>query len=85
MIGSATKRARFEKRLQALGLPREVALSFQCPIGVAELKGKEPAVIAAGVACDLLLKEQGLKEQGLAAGKEVSGEGIAQRTASSPT
>ena len=48
LIGSATKRARFEKRLIALGLDPAVATSFRCPIGVPGITSKEPALIAGG-------------------------------------
>ena len=54
LIGSASKRARFLKRLAALGLA-EAAASLRCPIGVAGLTGKEPAVIAAAVAAECLI------------------------------
>jgi xanthine dehydrogenase accessory factor len=50
LIGSATKRARFAKRLAEAGLD---AAPLVCPIGVPEL-GKEPAAIAAGIAVELL-------------------------------
>lgn len=50
LIGSATKWARFEKRLRALGLdPGAIA----CPIGD-KARGKHPDAIAAGVVAALL-------------------------------
>ncbi|HET6469861.1 MAG TPA: xanthine dehydrogenase accessory protein XdhC [Geminicoccaceae bacterium] len=55
LIGSATKRARFERRLGALGIPAERVASLVCPIGLAGIAAKEPAVIAASVAAELLL------------------------------
>ncbi|KLK92694.1 XdhC protein [Microvirga vignae] len=54
LIGSATKRARFEKRFRELGLPQERIASLVCPIGVSGITDKEPAVIAASVAVQLL-------------------------------
>ena len=54
LIGSATKRARFEKRMRVLGLTAAALRRLVCPIGVAGVEGKEPAVIAAGVAAQLL-------------------------------
>lgn len=51
LIGSATKRARFEKRLRLLGLD---TARLVCPIGLPEIVGKEPAIIAAGVTAQLL-------------------------------
>lgn len=51
LIGSATKRARFLHRLEALGLPIE---RLQCPIGLPGIRGKEPEVIALSVVAQLL-------------------------------
>jgi xanthine dehydrogenase accessory factor len=51
LIGSATKRARFEHRLQAEGLDTQ---RLTCPIGLPGIAGKEPAVIAIGVLAQLL-------------------------------
>lgn len=62
LIGSATKRARFEHRLKALGHPDALARSFACPIGIPGILSKEPAVIAASVAADLLLQDQKARE-----------------------
>ncbi|MGO4572778.1 xanthine dehydrogenase accessory protein XdhC [Microvirga sp. 2TAF3] len=54
LIGSATKRARFEKRFRELGLGEERLGSLACPIGLPGIAGKEPAVIAASVTAQLL-------------------------------
>jgi xanthine dehydrogenase accessory factor len=54
LIGSATKRRRFEGQLVAAGLPRERLARLVCPIGLASIKGKAPAVIAASVTAQLL-------------------------------
>lgn len=54
LIGSATKRARFEKRFRELGLPQERIASLVCPIGISGITDKDPAVIAASVAAQLL-------------------------------
>jgi xanthine dehydrogenase accessory protein XdhC len=51
LIGSATKRATFERRLAERGLSAE---HLTCPIGLAMVRGKEPAVIAASVAAQLV-------------------------------
>jgi xanthine dehydrogenase accessory factor len=57
LIGSASKRAHFAHRLvREFGLPKEDLLRLVCPIGVPGIGGKEPAVIAAGVAAELLLQ-----------------------------
>jgi xanthine dehydrogenase accessory factor len=54
LIGSATKRARFERRFRQGGIPEERIRALACPIGVPGIGGKEPAVIAASVAAQLL-------------------------------
>ena len=53
LIGSATKRARFRKRLAALGHAPGLVDRMQCPIGDPSL-GKHPQAIALGVASALL-------------------------------
>ena len=58
LIGSKTKRARFEKRFRALGIPEERMRALACPIGVPRHRGKEPAVIAASVAAQLLAERE---------------------------
>ncbi|WP_370673769.1 xanthine dehydrogenase accessory protein XdhC [Pleomorphomonas sp. PLEO] len=62
LIGSATKRTRFEHRLKALGHSEAHARSFVCPIGIPGILSKEPAVIAASVAADLLLQDQKVRD-----------------------
>jgi xanthine/CO dehydrogenase XdhC/CoxF family maturation factor len=52
LIGSVSKRARFERQLSAVGLASD---RLVCPIGIAGIKGKEPAVIAASVTAQLLI------------------------------
>jgi xanthine dehydrogenase accessory factor len=60
LIGSATKRARFEKRFRELGLPEETIRSLVCPIGLPGIEDKDPAVIAASVTAQLLqVREHG--------------------------
>lgn len=59
LIGSATKRARFEKRFQEMGLSEERIHSLICPIGVTGITGKEPAIIAASVTAELLQVREG--------------------------
>jgi xanthine dehydrogenase accessory factor len=53
LIGSATKKARFRKRLTALGHSQPVTDRMVCPIGDPSL-GKHPHAIAIGVAADLI-------------------------------
>jgi xanthine dehydrogenase accessory factor len=61
VIGSATKRARFEKRLAAMGVPAGRIASLTCPIGVAGINGKLPAVIAAATVAELLVRDEALR------------------------
>lgn len=53
LIGSETKRARFRKRLLALGHSEKTVRRMTCPIGDPAL-GKHPQAIAVGVVADLL-------------------------------
>ncbi|MBV1863678.1 MAG: xanthine dehydrogenase accessory protein XdhC [Rhodobacteraceae bacterium] len=53
VIGSATKRARFTKRLRVLGHSYAQITRMTCPIGNRAL-GKTPKAIAVGVVADLL-------------------------------
>ncbi|MDX6751531.1 xanthine dehydrogenase accessory protein XdhC [Geminicoccaceae bacterium 1502E] len=55
LIGSDTKRARFTSQLKARGVSAERIGRLVCPIGLAGIAGKEPAVIAASVAAQLLI------------------------------
>ncbi|MDN2711554.1 xanthine dehydrogenase accessory protein XdhC [Janthinobacterium sp. SUN118] len=55
LIGSQTKRKQFEHRLQARGVPDERIAAMVCPIGMPGIRNKAPAVIAASVACQLLM------------------------------
>ncbi len=54
LIGSQTKRAKFMHRLEAMGVPDKALARLTCPIGLPELTGKEPAVIAISVVAQLL-------------------------------
>jgi xanthine dehydrogenase accessory factor len=54
LIGSATKRARFLKRLAELGIGEVQLKRLVCPIGLPGIGGKEPAVIAVSVAAQLV-------------------------------
>jgi xanthine dehydrogenase accessory factor len=58
LIGSATKRARFRSRLKRRGIAAAALERLTCPVGLPEIKGKEPAVIAASVAADLLVRRE---------------------------
>jgi xanthine dehydrogenase accessory factor len=58
LIGSATKRARFVKRLGEAGISREQLERLVCPIGFSDIESKEPAAIAASFAADLLMRRE---------------------------
>jgi xanthine dehydrogenase accessory factor len=55
LIGSATKRARFQSQMRAAGLSEAALDRLVCPIGLPGVEGKEPAVIAAAVVAQLLI------------------------------
>lgn len=54
LIGSRSKRRRFEKRFRQQGLPQAVIDTLVCPIGVDGITGKKPAEIAVSVAAEIL-------------------------------
>jgi len=61
LIGSKSKRARFEKRLAAAGIPAGRIAELVCPIGVGGIRSKAPAVIAAATATELLIRDEALR------------------------
>ena len=54
LIGSETKRRRFDKRFVADGIDPFTLKRLECPIGIGTIKGKHPAVIAISTAAKLL-------------------------------
>lgn len=54
MIGSKTKRKKFEHRLLKRNITQAQLNRMNCPIGINGIQGKEPAVIAISVAAELL-------------------------------
>jgi xanthine dehydrogenase accessory factor len=64
LIGSATKRVQFERRLRERGIPAERLERMECPIGLPGIEGKAPAVIAASVCAQLLLVWETMARQG---------------------
>ena len=54
LIGSLSKRRRFEKRFRQQGMPQAIIDSLVCPIGVDGIRGKKPAEIAVAVAAEIL-------------------------------
>ena len=54
LIGSVTKRRRFEKRFRQQGLSQGAIDRLVCPIGVTGISGKKPAEIAIAAAAEIL-------------------------------
>jgi len=54
LIGSLSKRRRFEKRFRALGLQERDVERLVCPIGVDGISGKKPAEIAVAASAEVL-------------------------------
>jgi xanthine dehydrogenase accessory factor len=63
LIGSATKRARFLSQMRAAGLTEVQLARLVCPIGIAGLESKDPAVIAASTATQLLIVSEKLASE----------------------
>ncbi len=66
LIGSQTKRMKFEHRLKAKGFEPSVIERMTCPMGIPEVKGKLPAEIAVSVAGEVIAQYNaafGVKEQ----------------------
>jgi xanthine dehydrogenase accessory factor len=61
LIGSATKRARFEKRLASEGI---ATARLSCPIGAIGLRSKLPSVLAVAIAAELLLVQEATAQSG---------------------
>lgn len=64
VIGSATKRVRFEKRLSEMGHDDETIGRMVCPIGATGPKSKLPAVIAAATAVELIVADEAVRAKG---------------------
>ena len=58
LIGSEIKRRRFEQRFMADGINAFTMKRLQCPIGIHDIRGKFPAVIAMSAAAQLLEARQ---------------------------
>lgn len=56
LIGSKSKRAQFDRRLAARGLPADACARIHCPIGTrAGITAKHPGAIAVAIAAELLV------------------------------
>ena len=54
LIGSATKRRCFVHRLQQRGADEAALERLVCPVGLAGIRGKQPATIALSLAAQLM-------------------------------
>ena len=54
LIGSSSKRRRFERLMKKQGMPESLLQRLVCPIGVAGVGGRKPAEIAIAVAAEAL-------------------------------
>lgn len=54
LIGSQTKRQRFEYRLAGKGVSAEQLSTLRCPVGLPDVKGKLPAEIAVAIAAEII-------------------------------
>jgi xanthine dehydrogenase accessory factor len=68
LIGSKSKRARFERRLLDAGIPQQRIAAMICPIGVPGVKSKSPAAIAAATAAQMLIRDEALRRAAVPAG-----------------
>lgn len=55
LIGSKTKKIRFDRQFKNRGLTPAQIARLTCPIGLPEIQGKSPAVIAASVCAQILM------------------------------
>ncbi|MGA7268742.1 MAG: XdhC family protein, partial [Aestuariivirga sp.] len=62
LIGSATKRARFVRRLREAGVAEDRIDGLICPIGVEGIRSKEPAMIALSTAAQIASLHEQLQE-----------------------
>lgn len=61
LIGSRSKWAAFRHRLEARGHGQQALAHVTCPIGLPGITGKQPEVIAASVAAQLLMQAERLR------------------------
>ena len=54
LIGSLSKRRRFEKLMRDAGMSNTALQKLTCPIGIDGIRGKKPAEIAVAVSAELL-------------------------------
>ena len=62
LIGSKTKKIRFDRQFKNRGLTPAQIARITCPIGLPEIQGKSPAVIAASVCAQILMLQSAAAE-----------------------
>ena len=60
LIGSASKRAQFERRLVARGFADQAIARMTCPIGTGAIRSKQPGAIAVSVTAEILALRESL-------------------------
>jgi len=73
LIGSATKRERFVRRLQVRGIGPDRMRRMRCPIGLVGVGGKTPGEVAVAIAAELLQERERRRQAVAAMGAAVSG------------
>jgi xanthine dehydrogenase accessory factor len=63
VIGSATKRARFEKRLRAASVDETRVKAMICPIGIGGIRSKLPAAIAVATLAQIIMLDEALRQR----------------------
>ncbi|WP_321340824.1 xanthine dehydrogenase accessory protein XdhC [Breoghania sp.] len=58
LIGSRTKRIRFERRMKEMGISDRRIGELACPIGIGGIRSREPAAIAAATVAELLIRRE---------------------------
>ncbi len=84
LIGSATKKARFLRRLGERGIATPLLQRMTCPIGVPGIAGKEPEVIALAVVAQLLQQPASV-QPGFEAGGSLAGCSVGTGGGASPS
>ncbi|MDJ0929532.1 XdhC family protein [Breoghania sp.] len=56
LIGSQTKRARFERNMRKVGISQDRITELVCPIGISGITSRAPAAIAVASVAELLVR-----------------------------
>ena len=83
LIGSKTKRMKFEHRLRERGISAAPLQRMRCPMGLNEVKGKLPIEIAISIAGEIIATYNAHFGQHTACAEPISAEPLTQLVASS--